>query len=339
MDSFRSEQNVRSNGSTPRKSKRSDSSAFDSVIPDSIPAPSNLVSSLPQNQKVLDYISNSLQTLDFTPVSSRNVLGETSQNRLVSNRDESLPQPSPLEGAKVAAVSKEHSALLENLRQKSLDIQKKTSAWEEKFRDIAQKRDKIAAESVEKIGAQNLDALCATLEPEKEQQLEQQNQQQRLDKQQQQYETSIVESTSSVENRKPAKPVKFIRRTAEPPDELNMIDLMYQKELKHRKEAKMAKSKKRKKQKSSFSAVSSKESSLIETNSTSAVTPVLVAAVDETDQSTDDRTISSYTPVVATSAKSTSESVQDKVRNHWFALFDLTNHNVMMCTVIVITVL
>ena len=140
---------------------------------------------------------------------------------------------------------------------------------------------------------------------------------------------SIVESTSSVENKVPNRPVKFTQNHL--PDELNMIDLMYQKERERRRQVKLnAKNKKRKSKKSS-----SRDSSQISVTKTggtdgpvsSATSMTSSKAIDLSSKiDTDSESVntfshgqsskySNFTDVNSPTAKTT-ESIKDAISIH-----------------------
>jgi len=95
-----------------------------------------------------------------------------------------------------------------SVKQKS-QLKKTASQWEEKIKHIAEKREQKMMENPP--GVANLDEMPISIEP-----IEQPIKSQDFDEPVQELVTSgppsIVESTSSRENRKPRKPVKFSRR-------------------------------------------------------------------------------------------------------------------------------
>merc|ERR1712048_459912 len=98
-------------------------------------------------------ISNSLQTLDF-PVQTRPVLGE------INSQNENTPADIPVEKP---VNRKDHSDLLEKLRQKSLDIHKRTSHWEEQIKIMTEKRDQKIMQNPP--GVENMEHVCQTNAP------------------------------------------------------------------------------------------------------------------------------------------------------------------------------
>ena len=273
----------------------------------------------PQNKKVLDYISNSIQHLEFH-AQSRPILGESSQNGKLTER-----------------VSKDHSDLLENLRQKSLDINQRTTQWEEKIKQLADRREQKLMQNPP--GVKTLDELCAVIPKVEAYQAEAVHPVPPVEKislplEDVECAPSIVESTSSIENRKPRKPVKFSRSHS--PDELNMIDLMYQKERERRRHHKLDKNKKRRKQKSTsydssessknVISLSSKEVSHAVDGSMSSTTPipaVIPADSDSDSISTVSHHVHSNTAATSTKSQSrridsevATESIHDSVSLH-----------------------
>ena len=231
----------------------------------------------PQNRKVLEYISNSIQSLDFQS-SVKMVLAESTDF-----------QPK---------VQKEHQDLLENLRKKSLDIKNKTSQWEEKIKGLSEERDRKIFENPP--GAKSLVFLANQISPApvvpvsaKTPTLENSQKLPIFDDEL----PSLIESTSSIENHKPArKPVKFQKR-AKSPDKLNIVDLMYQKERERRRETKEAKNEKKRRRKEKNSSQSSFETGTSSKDlSLTGSIPVVALKSSKSDRSVTTSSLSTVTP-------------------------------------------
>ena len=229
----------------------------------------------PQNKKVLEYISNSIQSLDF----------QSSVKMVLAESNDFQPK-----------VQKEHQDLLDNLRQKSLDIKNKTSQWEEKIKGLSEERDRKIFENPP--GAQNLVFLANQIAPPpvlpvvaKKSNSEKTQKLPIFDDEL----PSVIESTSSIENHKPVrKPVKFQKR-AKSPDKLNIVDLMYQKERERRRETKEAKKEKKRKRKEKMSSTSFETASSRDLSLTGS-TPVLALKPSKSDRSPVTSSISTLTP-------------------------------------------
>lgn len=276
------------------QSSQPSESAESSIIPDKItfnplaPAKNEIPHSTetgagdqpltPQNRKVLEYISNSIQSLDFQS-SVKMVLAESTDF-----------QPK---------VQKEHQDLLENLRKKSLDIKNKTSQWEEKIKGLSEERDRKIFENPP--GAKSLVFLAnqispAPVVPVASAQTPTLENPQKLPIFDDEL-PSLIESTSSIENHKPArKPVKFQKR-AKSPDKLNIVDLMYQKERERRRETREAKKEKKRRRKEKNSSQSSFETRTSSKDlSLTGSIPVVALKSSKSDRSVVTSSLSTVTP-------------------------------------------